>query len=78
MLSPPQGGHLARLEFKKSLEKDADAREAFERQVREEKERRQAFRQVIITTSSFSSSYNLSFYFAIHSLFVFCLVSCCS
>jgi hypothetical protein len=28
------------------MEKDSDAREAFERQVREEKERRQALRQV--------------------------------
>lgn len=52
VLSPPQGGHLARLEFKKSLEKDADAREAFERQVREEKERRQAFRQSRVVPDS--------------------------
>ncbi|XP_028787484.1 uncharacterized protein LOC114743441 [Neltuma alba] len=45
VLGPPQTGHLARLEFKRRLERDAEAREAFERQVREEKERRQALRQ---------------------------------
>ncbi|KAK4262640.1 hypothetical protein QN277_028178 [Acacia crassicarpa] len=45
VLGPPQTGHLARLEFKRRLEKDAEAREAFQRQVREEKERRQALRQ---------------------------------
>ncbi|CAL1375655.1 unnamed protein product [Linum trigynum] len=38
-------GHLARLEFKRRLEKDADAREAFENHVREEKERRRALRE---------------------------------
>ncbi|XP_004511654.1 uncharacterized protein [Cicer arietinum] len=45
VLGPPKSGHLARLEFRRRLEKDADAREAFERQVREEKERRRALRQ---------------------------------
>ncbi|XP_027360371.1 uncharacterized protein LOC113868727 isoform X2 [Abrus precatorius] len=45
VLGPPQTGHLARIEFKRRLERDAEAREAFERQVREEKERRQALRQ---------------------------------
>ncbi|CAI9093793.1 OLC1v1029371C1 [Oldenlandia corymbosa var. corymbosa] len=44
VLGPPRGGHIARLEFKKRLEKDAGAREAFERQVRQEKERRRALR----------------------------------
>ncbi|BBN69848.1 hypothetical protein Prudu_1199S000200 [Prunus dulcis] len=37
VLGPPQTGHLARIEFKRRLERDADAREAFERQVIEEK-----------------------------------------
>ncbi|KAJ1416035.1 hypothetical protein SESBI_17554 [Sesbania bispinosa] len=45
VLGPPQTGHLARLEFRRRLERDAEAREAFERQVREEKERRQTLRQ---------------------------------
>ncbi|GER28015.1 ribosomal L22e protein family [Striga asiatica] len=45
ILGAPKAGHIARLEFKKRLEKDADAREAFERQVREEKERRKALRE---------------------------------
>ncbi|KAL0395345.1 UNVERIFIED_CONTAM: hypothetical protein Slati_4500700 [Sesamum latifolium] len=45
VLGAPQSGHIARLEFKKRLEKDADAREAFERQVREEKERMRALRE---------------------------------
>ncbi|KAK1307051.1 hypothetical protein QJS10_CPA10g00825 [Acorus calamus] len=42
---PAGGGHIARLEFKKRLEKDADAREAFERQLKEEQERRRAQRE---------------------------------
>ncbi|XP_051114988.1 uncharacterized protein LOC127240377 [Andrographis paniculata] len=45
ILGPPKSGHIARLEFKRRLEKDADAREAFERQVREEKERRRVLRE---------------------------------
>ncbi|KAL2472456.1 hypothetical protein Adt_40592 [Abeliophyllum distichum] len=45
ILRAPQTGHLARLEFKRRLEKDAEAKEAFERHVREEKERRQVLRQ---------------------------------
>ncbi|GLT69683.1 hypothetical protein SLA2020_418170 [Shorea laevis] len=45
LLGPPQTGHIARTEFKRRLERDADAREAFESQVREEKERRRAIRQ---------------------------------
>lgn len=43
--SPPNTGHIARREFKRRLEKDADAREEFERQMRQEKERRVALRQ---------------------------------
>ena len=64
ILGPPQTGHLARLEFRRRLERDAEAREAFDRQAREEKERRQALRQVI-TNSTFPlllllvSSYDL-------------------
>uniref|UniRef100_A0A1D1Y671 Malate dehydrogenase n=1 Tax=Anthurium amnicola TaxID=1678845 RepID=A0A1D1Y671_9ARAE len=45
VLGPPRGGHIARLELKRRLEKDAGAREAFDRQLREEKERRRALRQ---------------------------------
>ncbi|CAB4279630.1 unnamed protein product [Prunus armeniaca] len=45
VLGPPQTGHLARIEFKRRMERDADAREAFERQVIEEKERRRALRE---------------------------------
>ncbi|KAL2348131.1 hypothetical protein Fmac_002131 [Flemingia macrophylla] len=45
LLGPPKTGHLARLEFKRRMERDAEAREAFQRQVREEKERRQSLRQ---------------------------------
>ncbi|CAK9311066.1 unnamed protein product [Citrullus colocynthis] len=41
----PETGHIARNEFKRRLEKDAEAREAFERHVREEKERRTALRE---------------------------------
>ncbi|XP_021901850.1 uncharacterized protein LOC110817561 [Carica papaya] len=45
ILGPPQTGHIARQEFKRRLERDAEAREAFERQLREEKERIQTLRQ---------------------------------
>ncbi|KAL5748542.1 hypothetical protein ACOSP7_025582 [Xanthoceras sorbifolium] len=45
LLGTPQTGHIARLEFKRRLEKDSEAREAFEQHVREEKERRRALRQ---------------------------------
>lgn len=45
MLGPPKGGHIARLEFKKRLEKDAGAREAYVQQLKEEQERRRAERQ---------------------------------
>ncbi|XVF13308.1 hypothetical protein REPUB_Repub08aG0197500 [Reevesia pubescens] len=38
-------GHLARLEFKRRLERDAEAREAFEQHLREEEERRRALRE---------------------------------
>ncbi|KAH9607160.1 hypothetical protein KSS87_005085 [Heliosperma pusillum] len=52
--TPPQTGHLARLEFKKKFEKDDEAKEAYERHLREEKDRREAFRQsrVIPDTSA--------------------------
>lgn len=45
ILGAPQGGHIARLEFRRRLERDSEAREAFERQVREEKERRRSERE---------------------------------
>ncbi|KAI4372461.1 hypothetical protein MLD38_010688 [Melastoma candidum] len=44
LFGPPQTGHIARLEFRRRLEKDAEAREGFEQYVREEKERRKALR----------------------------------
>ncbi|KZV40984.1 hypothetical protein F511_17392 [Dorcoceras hygrometricum] len=45
ILGSPQAGHISRLEFKRRLEKDAGAREAFERQIREEKDRRRSLRE---------------------------------
>ncbi|XP_024019630.1 uncharacterized protein LOC21401953 [Morus notabilis] len=45
LFGQPQTGHIARNEFKRRLERDAEAREAFEQHVREEKARRQALRQ---------------------------------
>ncbi|KAI8546495.1 hypothetical protein RHMOL_Rhmol07G0122500 [Rhododendron molle] len=45
LLGPPQTGHIARREFQRRMESDAEAREAFERQIRQEKERRRALRQ---------------------------------
>ncbi|KAL8064425.1 hypothetical protein ABFX02_01G089100 [Erythranthe guttata] len=45
VLGAPKGDHISRLEFKRRLDKDADAREAFERQVREEKDRMRALRE---------------------------------
>ncbi|KAJ4846543.1 hypothetical protein Tsubulata_013545 [Turnera subulata] len=44
ILGRPQTGHIARREFQRRLEKDADAREAFEQEIREEKRRREALR----------------------------------
>ncbi|MCL7035664.1 hypothetical protein MKW94_017139 [Papaver nudicaule] len=52
ILGPPQTGHIARKEFQKTLEKDSKAREAYERQVREEQERRQAARQARVAPDS--------------------------
>ncbi|KAJ0048882.1 hypothetical protein Pint_15941 [Pistacia integerrima] len=54
ILGPAQTGHIARLEFKRRLEKDVEAREAFEQHVSEETERRRALRQsrVIPDTSA--------------------------
>ncbi|KAK3434546.1 uncharacterized protein LOC104441873 [Eucalyptus grandis] len=45
LFGPPQTGHIARSEFRRRLEKDAEAREEFERHVREENERRRAVRE---------------------------------
>lgn len=45
VLGAAQTGHIARLEFKRRLEQDAAAREEFERQVREERERRRVLRE---------------------------------
>ncbi|KAF2538354.1 hypothetical protein F2Q68_00019609 [Brassica cretica] len=46
ILGPAQTGHIARLEFKRRLERDSEAKEAFQKQLREERERRQALREV--------------------------------
>ncbi|XP_078442611.1 dimethylallyl, adenosine tRNA methylthiotransferase [Wolffia australiana] len=45
ILGPARGGHIARLEFKKQLMKDAGAREEISRQIRQESERRRALRE---------------------------------
>ncbi|XP_020585647.1 uncharacterized protein LOC110028230 [Phalaenopsis equestris] len=45
VLGPPQSGHIARLEFRRRLEKDAKVREEFSHLVREEKERLRARRE---------------------------------
>ncbi|XP_057811384.1 uncharacterized protein LOC131025595 isoform X2 [Salvia miltiorrhiza] len=45
VLGAPKPGHIARLEFKRRLDKDSEAREAFERQVREEKDRTRRLRE---------------------------------
>lgn len=62
ILGPPQTGHFARKDFQSKLEKDSDAREAYERQVREEIERRHAARQVInVSETQFCSVCMLQF-----------------
>ncbi|PWA32609.1 hypothetical protein CTI12_AA625150 [Artemisia annua] len=45
ILGPPSTGHLARREFQRRLEQDADAREEYQRQLIEEKERRRKLRE---------------------------------
>ncbi|CAL9133960.1 unnamed protein product [Musa acuminata var. zebrina] len=45
ILGPPQRGHIARLDLKRQLEKDAVARETFDRQLREEREQRRKRRE---------------------------------
>lgn len=45
ILGAPKTGHIARREFQRRLERDADAREEFVRQVKEEKERLRALRE---------------------------------
>lgn len=56
-MGAPQTGHIARLEFKRRLEQDAAAREEFERQVREERERRRVLREVIFVEFMFIKIY---------------------
>ncbi|RWW71602.1 hypothetical protein BHE74_00020644 [Ensete ventricosum] len=46
ILGPPQRGHIARLDLKQRLEKDTVTREAFDRQLREEREQRRKRREV--------------------------------
>ncbi|KAK6947627.1 hypothetical protein RJ641_001100 [Dillenia turbinata] len=45
ILGKPQTGHISRLEFRRRLERDAQAGEEFQRQIREEKDRRRKLRQ---------------------------------
>ncbi|WOL09642.1 IRK-interacting protein-like isoform X1 [Canna indica] len=45
ILGPPQRGHIARIELKRRLEKDAVARDEFDRQLREEREQRRKRRE---------------------------------
>ncbi|KAK9074703.1 hypothetical protein SSX86_003021 [Deinandra increscens subsp. villosa] len=45
ILGPPSTGHLARREFHRRLERDADARENYQRQLQEETDRRRALRE---------------------------------
>ncbi|EPS71246.1 hypothetical protein M569_03513, partial [Genlisea aurea] len=45
ILGAPRTGHIARLEFKKRLQKDSKAREDFERRIREENALRKARRE---------------------------------
>ncbi|KAJ0265756.1 Dimethylallyl [Hirschfeldia incana] len=45
ILGPAQTGHIARLEFKRRIERDSEAKEAFQKQLREERERRAALRE---------------------------------
>lgn len=52
LFGPPQTGHIARNEFKRRLERDAEAREAFEQQIREERARRQSLRQSRVAPDS--------------------------
>jgi hypothetical protein len=49
ILAAPQPGHIANLEFRRRLDSDADARAAFDRQVKEETERRRKEREVTET-----------------------------
>ena len=52
ILAAPQPGHIAGLEFRRRLDSDADARAAFDLQVKEEQERRRKEREVIITETN--------------------------
>ncbi|XP_020083823.1 uncharacterized protein LOC109707142 [Ananas comosus] len=45
ILGPPRGGHIARLEIRRRLERDADAREEIQRRAREERLRRRESRE---------------------------------
>jgi len=73
VFGPPQTGHLAGLEFRRRLERDAEAREAFQRQVQEEKERRQTLRQVFLSLSSSFCFYSLILALFIRFLLLFCI-----
>lgn len=59
LFGPPNTGHIARREFQRRLEKDADAREAFESEILQEKQRRQKLRDVILITYSTQYAFRL-------------------
>ncbi|KAJ1701773.1 hypothetical protein LUZ63_001552 [Rhynchospora breviuscula] len=52
ILGPPQGGHIARMEFKRRMDKDSAAREAFQREVKQEQEQRRAKREARVAPDS--------------------------
>lgn len=45
ILGPPSGGHIARREFQKKFEEDSEQKEALERQLLQERDRRRAARE---------------------------------
>ncbi|KAM7525620.1 hypothetical protein LguiA_015522 [Lonicera macranthoides] len=52
IFGPPNTGHIARREFQRRLEKDTNAKEAFEREILEEKQRRQKLRDSRVAPDS--------------------------
>eukprot|EP00250_Pteridium_aquilinum_P029695 c39967_g1_i1 orf=704-1453(-) len=58
ILGPPTGGHISRRSFQKTLEKDEAAKEAFEKQVRIEKEARRKAREARVVPQTNSEFVN--------------------
>ena len=61
ILGPPKTGLIARQEFKRRMERDADAREEFEKHMIQEKARRQSLREVRILFEFRILCFNWSF-----------------